>query len=106
MNIGCVIYKKDFTTGKMDADWRLATNAKIVTGTGKATGIAGNEYSGKYNITYYNSKGIDVGSYELIITDLDNSYRLEWYQDGIRKYTGIGMLSENLLISGWTINSK
>jgi hypothetical protein len=106
LNIGCVVYKKDFATGKMNADWRLATNGKIVTGTGKATGIAGNEYSGKYNITYYNSKGIDAGSYELTITDLDNCYSLEWHQDGILKYVGIGMISDNFLIAGWTINSE
>ena len=101
LNIGCVVYKKDFKTGKLDSNWHFAFNDKFVTGTGKAIGSPGEKFSGKYSITYYNSKGIDVGSYDLIITESNNSYRLQWYQNGTLKCTGIGMLSENLLIAGW-----
>ena len=101
LNIGCVVYKKDFKTGKLDANWHFASNEKIATGTGKANGTPGNKYSGKYVITYYTLKGIDVGTYDLIINELNNCYRLQWFQDGVLKFTGIGMLSENSLIAGW-----
>jgi hypothetical protein len=100
-NIGCVVYNKDFLSGKMTADWRFIFDDKHMQGTGKATGESGEKYSGKYLITYYNSKGIEAGSYNLIINEVNNFYFLQWFQDKALKYSGIGMLSGNSLVAGW-----
>jgi hypothetical protein len=102
MNMGCVIYEKDFQSGKMNANWRFSFANKFETGTGKAIGDPGENYSGEYAITYYNSHGIESGHYDLMITELKDCYRLEWYQGEILKCFGIGMRSANLLIAGWT----
>jgi hypothetical protein len=100
-NIGCVVYNKNFISGQMTAEWCFIFDNKLMKGTGKATGGSGEKYSGKYFITYYNSKGIEAGSYNLIIKEADNFYFLQWFQDEVLKYSGIGMLSGNSLIAGW-----
>jgi hypothetical protein len=101
MNIGCVVYKKDFKTGSLSADWRLAINGRNVNGTGKATGEPGDNYSGEYVITYFNSENIDLGTYNLTISEHSNCFNLEWRQDDKLKCVGTGMLYDNCLIAGW-----
>jgi hypothetical protein len=100
-NIGCVVYNKDFQNGKMTANWHFRLDNILMKGTGKATGEPGEKYSGKYFITYYNSRGIEAGSYDLIINEQNDLYFLQWFQDKSLKYSGIGMLSGNSLIAGW-----
>ena len=102
MNIGGVIYKKDFISGKLSADWYLETNNKLIGGTGKAIGDPGNRYEGKYIIYYYDFKGKQSNPYELFIKRKEKTYILEWYQEDRLKCSGIGMLHDNnSLIAGW-----
>ena len=102
MNIGSVVYTKEFLTGKMTAVWNLQNGDKIVTGTGIAQGDAGATYSGTYRITYYTADKTEAGSYILKINEVFGSYYLNWYCNDILKCSGIGMLNENRLIAGWS----
>ncbi|MFW6255096.1 MAG: hypothetical protein ACOC41_09240 [Chitinivibrionales bacterium] len=101
MNIGCVVYTKDPQTGNLTADWHYAPENNPVTGTGKAQGMPGEQYAGEYVITYYNAVGIEAGTFTLHIEEKQAGFSLIWYQDGKKKYTGCGMMHENVLIAGW-----
>jgi len=102
MNLGCVIYKKDFISGKLSADWHLEINSKFIGGTGKAIGEPGKKFEGKYIINYFDFEGNKSNPYELFIKRKEKVYILEWYQEGKLKCSGIGMLHDNnSLIAGW-----
>ena len=57
MNLGCVIYKKEFLSGNLSADWHFEIDNKYISGTGKAIGEPGKKFEGKYIITYFNFEG-------------------------------------------------
>ncbi len=101
MNVGTVVYKKDFETGKMEASWNYAAENKVHSGTGKATGEPGDQYSGEYIITYYDSAGENPDTNKLIIKEEQNYYLLEWFKNGKLSASGVGMLEGNSLVAGW-----
>ena len=101
MNIGCVVYKKNFEDGSLDADWRFESQNETNFGTGKAMGNPGNNYAGKYKITYFNSHGVATGVYNLIITEEKETYKLQWFNEDRLKYSGIGMRNGEYLIASW-----
>lgn len=101
MNIGSVIYKKDFSTGKLNAKWNLRTEKGFISGTGLAEGPAGSSYSGEYSIIYHNSDGSDSGPFILKISEKDGNYLLNWFRNENKVCTGLGMLHNNVLIAGW-----
>jgi len=104
VNIGCVIYKKNFEKGSLDADWHFEINRKQVNGTGKAIGNPGNSYAGEYRITYFNEKDEDIGTFDLHIKKENDFYTLNWFNNNELKYVGTGMIYNNSLIAGWKNN--
>ncbi|MDG1333851.1 MAG: hypothetical protein P8P74_16050 [Crocinitomicaceae bacterium] len=104
MNVGCVIYKKNARTGEMSAVWRFDNDTDVVVGgTGDATGSAGAEYEGEYEITYYINGDPETpdGPYNLKIVNEGNYYTLSWYKEGKLQYSGIGMSNGRFLTAGW-----
>lgn len=102
MNLGCVIYQKDFKSGDLSANWHFIIDNKIIGGTGEAIGKPGKKFEGKYIINYYDFEGNKSKPYNLFIKKRKNVYILEWYQEEKIKYSGIGMLhDDNFLIAGW-----
>jgi len=104
MNIGCVIYKKDFNDGTLKADWQFIINNQQVQGTGIAKGKPGKNYEGNYTIVYIDSEGNKSKEYDLRITIIDNIYHLKWYENNCLKYVGTGMMYEDVLVAGWRIS--
>lgn len=101
MDIGCVMYAKNFTTGEIAAKWSFDDGKKIMEGTGHATGAKGNEYAGSYQITYYDNDKNNIGEFDLIITKEKNTYSLKWHNDKILKFTGVALLIDSTLAGGW-----
>ncbi len=101
MDIGSVIYKKDFVTGDLTAVWNHAVDGTIVNGTGKARGEAGNTYVGRYSVAYFLSDHSDAGIFDLEISKEQNAIKLDWYKNGELLYTGIGQINGDRLIAGW-----
>jgi hypothetical protein len=106
MNIGCVVYKKDFESGTLIADWQFIINDQQVKGTGIATGNPGKNYEGDYTIVYYDSKGNQSKKYDLEIKNAEKFYTLTWYENKILKYVGAGMIYKDVLIAGWKRNQE
>ncbi len=102
MNIGCVIYTKNFETGQLRATWNFKYKNNISEGSGIAEGSINNFYDGQYRIIYYNNLMEKLNEYDLIITKSAEYYILDWFQNNIKKYTGIGKLNGEDLIAGWT----
>ncbi len=101
MNIGCVAYHKDKSTGSMGARWNLAFGSHTVFGTGRATGTPGSDYEGIYQIEYFDAAGASAGTYELRIRNEGGTFKLEWYEEGALRCNGIGMMLGETLIAGW-----
>jgi hypothetical protein len=101
MNIGCVIYTKNFTTGEIVAKWSFDDGKNIMEGTGIANGMRSNDYVGDYKITYYDNDKNNIGDFDLVITKDNNSYKLKWYKDQILKFTGVALLVNSHLTGGW-----
>lgn len=101
MNIGCVIYKKDFLSGGLQADWRFAIKGRQVKGTGLAKGDSGNAFEGNYSIVYRDNDDNVSPEYNLTIDYSSDFYLLRWYLDGVLKYSGTGMVYQDVLIAGW-----
>ena len=101
MNLGCVIYKKEFLSGNLSADWHFEIDNKYISGTGKAIGEPGKKFEGKYIITYFNFVVKNSKPFDLFIIKKESIFILEWYQEEKLKCSGIGMLHDNILIAGW-----
>lgn len=52
-DIGCVEYLKDLDTKTLRANWHYLENETVVSGTGVAFGAFNEDFSGIFEISYY-----------------------------------------------------
>jgi hypothetical protein len=99
--IGYVRYQKDFTSGTLSAIWSYYTDGQIFAGTGVGTGTQGNTFSGEYKITYYTDGSKDSSNFDLVISEKNDQFILEWFLHGILQCIGIGRVEDNIITAGW-----
>ena len=101
-NVGSIIYEKNFQTGELKAQWNYNINDQVLSGTGIAKGISGNQFAGDYVITYYTNGLEETASYKLVISEKEGQILLQWYDNEVLAYCGIGIIKYNFLIAGWS----
>lgn len=101
MNIGSVIYQKDFSTGNLTAIWNHTIDGKILSWTGLAKGNIKESYAGKYVVEYYLHDNSPAGTFDLSIIKEGSSWLLVWSINNIPLYTDIGQINGDSLIEGW-----
>lgn len=57
MNLGCVVYSKDNSTGGLFDQWQYMEKGKLMKGAGVARGAIGEQYEEEYSFIYTAIKG-------------------------------------------------
>lgn len=97
-NIGFVLYTKSPAPGTLNARWMYSTK---YSGPGIATGGPKSGFVGNYHVRYFYDSGEFSDEYDLVITKIDDIYKVSWMANGKVQAIGIGMEVENGLAVGW-----
>lgn len=97
-NIGFVLYTKSHSPGTLNARWIYSTQYR---GPGIATGGSTEGFAGDYHVRYFYEDGTFSDEYELHIEQVGTIYHVDWFVDGERQATGVGMETTDGLAVGW-----
>ncbi|TCO78192.1 hypothetical protein [Chromatocurvus halotolerans] len=97
-NIGFVLYTKSHAPGTLNARWMYSTQYR---GSGIATGGPVEGFEGDYHVRYFYEDGTFSDEYELNIEQVGTIYHVDWFVDGERQATGVGMETTDGLAVGW-----
>ena len=92
------VYQKNAASGELKARW---CHSDYGSGTGLATGPAGEDYCGDYQITYFDESDSQVAKLDLQIRHQSGHYRLTWLNHGKASAQGIGLLTDAGLAVGY-----
>jgi hypothetical protein len=101
-NVGTIIYEKNFETGQINAVWSYFIDGKVTSGTGIAHGGQGDQYIGNYIITYSTNGMPETSIFKVVISEKEDQIVLEWYDEEVLSYFGIGIIKDNILTGGWS----
>ena len=97
-NIGVVVYTRGEAPGTLTAKWCHLTNGS---GTGISTGGPLEGFAGRYRTIYYDEKGNEKFTFELLIEKNGDVYDLSWINNGEIRGRGIGMKVSEGLAAGY-----
>ena len=100
-HIGYVKYTIDRENNCLNARYASLKDGVISKGTGIAIGESYSTFPGKYRITYFDVKGIEVADQDLIIKLEDGQYVVQWISNGKLTHFGIGTIENEVLIVGY-----
>ena len=104
LNLGCVAYTA--TENGIEADWIYSSKGQVQKGIGKGIRIgkikAENTFEGEFTISYVNQNGEKSPGLILKISFDSGYYNLSWHLEGKTVDIGIGTLSGDKLIAGYT----
>ena len=97
-NIGFVIYRKGNEPGTLLAQWHHSDDGS---GTGIATGASSEDFTGEYQIRYFDEQGNIQAARDLVIKKEREYYQLLWLKDGAITAEGIGQETADCLCVGY-----
>jgi hypothetical protein len=98
INVGFVLYTKGYAPGTLNARWIYSKQHR---GPGIAIGGPAEGYAGDYHVRYFREDGSLADEYELHIEQVGSIYHVDWWLDGKRLITGVGMETAEGLAVGW-----
>ena len=101
LDIGIVTYQIRPAGNIIDARWYSTRAPTAEVGTGIAIGDTSNGFVGDFTITYYFPDGSEVGTFDLKIERLGETYALSYSQNGRVLLTGVGLETSDGLAAGY-----
>jgi len=98
-NVGVVVYTPSESQGTYDNKWSHSTNGS---GTGQLTGGPVEGIAGTYKALYFDERGEEKFSLDLIIQNEGDHYTLTWTMDGETISIGIGNEIGSTLVAGYS----
>ena len=75
-------YDRNEKESLLNARWSYnSPKGNVVSGTGIAKGLPKSGFVGTYSITYFDEGGLNLDTFDLVITLNDQSYNLEWKKE-------------------------